>query len=65
MSVKLEISDWTFEKLLNLQATEAWRNGNYTRIEDRVNCLRYLVYDRIMTEIMQQVENMQAHPLIK
>lgn len=59
------ISDESLTGLLKLQALYAGRNGNYIRIEDRVEMLRYRVWDRVMTEIMIQIEQQQKQPLLK
>ncbi len=56
------LSDSTVEKILKLEATENGRNWNYTMIEDRVNCMRYRVYDIVMTEILIQIEEMRGNP---
>lgn len=54
------ISDESLTWLLKLQALYAGRNGNYIRIEDRVEMARYRVWDRVMTEIMKQIEEQQG-----
>lgn len=53
------LSDASLTWLLKLQALYAGRNGNYIRIEDRIERLRYSVWDKVMTEIMVQIEQQQ------
>lgn len=57
--MNITLSNPSVAWLLKLQAIYAGRNGNYIRIEDRVESLRYRVWDQVMTEIMIQIENSQ------
>ena len=58
--MQINLSEYSTTELLKLQALYAGRNGNYSRIEDRVEMARYRVWDRVMTEIMKQIEEQQG-----
>ena len=58
--MQINLSEYSATELLKLQALYAGRNGNYSRIEDRVEMARYRVWDRVMTEIMKQIEEQQG-----
>ena len=60
--LNINLSDESLEWLLKLQALYSGRTGNYIRIEDKVDMLRYRVWDRVMSEIMLQVEELQRCP---
>lgn len=60
--LNINLSEESLEWLLKLQALYAGRNGNYIRIEDKVDMLRYRVWDRVMSEIMIQLEEQQRCP---
>lgn len=58
--MQINLSEYSTTELLKLQALYAGRNGNYSMIEDRVEMARYRVWDRVMTEIMKQIEEKQG-----
>ena len=57
--MQINLSEYSTTELLKLQALYAGRNGNYSRIEDRVEMARYRVWDRVITEIILQIEAKQ------
>ena len=57
--MQINLSEYSTTELLKLQALYSGRNGNYSRIENRVEMARYRVWDRVMTEIMKQIEGQQ------
>jgi hypothetical protein len=61
--LNIDLSDESVTGLLKLQALYEWRNWNYIRIEDKVDMLRYRITDRVMTEIMLQIEQQQGRLL--
>lgn len=58
--MQINLSDRAVTLLLKVQAIDAWRTGNYSRISDRVDRLRYRVNDLVLTEIMKQIEEQQG-----
>lgn len=58
--MQINLSDRAVTLLLKVQAIDAWRTGNYSRISDRVDRLRYRVNDLVMTEIILQIEEQQG-----
>ena len=60
LPITIHLSPLLLKELLTEQSIEAWRVGNYIRIEDRVNNLRYQVSDQVMTLIMIEIQKLQG-----
>jgi hypothetical protein len=62
MPLHITLSDSVLEKVLILQALEEWRSGNYTRIDEQVDKMRYRVNDLIMGAVFAELHHQQKQP---
>lgn len=58
--LQIPISNKLLQEVLIVQGIDEGRVGNYIRIEDRINNIRYHVTEQVMTLVDAEVRKMQG-----
>lgn len=63
--MNINLSDSVVSQVLKLQAIEEWRLGNYIRIDEKINKLRYLVSELVLASVLREIRTQQFNPPVE